>query len=550
MKKFTIQNMTINLNNDKEKNIISFLEDKDEKYILYSENNINENNIDNNIFIKFQFNQNINILPKKKLSDMNLKIINNDNLYSLSWNNNPVYYLKNSKNIKISDINLKPILSNGLLLYNKPKELGVNLDTRKNETNIVNDILQKKNNIDNCDSIKSINFSPPIINNNINIKKETEENNILLNSNESENIVENSVASNESKNIIENNVASNESENIVENNLASNESENIVENIVASNESENIIENSVASNESENIVENSVASNESENIIENNVGPQFNSKENLEKIVDISNMINKEKIDLDNKRNEIENNVFNLENLLVDFNKLFNSVNENNLNSNIQNDNKIIINNKSIDNSSSNNIKVTNTNKINNEFKNNSSSNNIKVTNTNKINNLSSNNIKVINNNIIKNNNSELNIDNTNKEYITKINYFNVIYRLNTIKLEQTNELNFLNLYKTNIVKNNIINKLNLSFALDSTNSSYLIMFFNQKYLINKVNNSIILTNLINKKTQLIKNKENFKLGLHDYMLYNESTLFIPMINKKIYDNKYGTSFNMYIPKN
>ena len=37
---------------------------------------------------------------------------------------------------------------------------------------------------------------------------------------------------------------------------------------------------------------------------------------------------------------------------------------------------------------------------------------------------------------------------------------------------------------------------------------------------------------------------------MYDYMLYNEGTLLIPMINKKIYDNYYGTSFNMYIPKN
>ena len=84
---------------------------------------------------------------------------------------------------------------------------------------------------------------------------------------------------------------------------------------------------------------------------------------------------------------------------------------------------------------------------------------------------------------------------------------------------------------------------------MENINSSYLIMYFNQKYLINKVDNTIILTNLSNKKYQIIKNKENFKLGLYDYMLYNDSTLLIPMINKKIFDNSYGTSYNMYVPK-
>ena len=40
-----------------------------------------------------------------------------------------------------------------------------------------------------------------------------------------------------------------------------------------------------------------------------------------------------------------------------------------------------------------------------------------------------------------------------------------------------------------------------------------MILFINQKYLINKVNNSIILTNLLNKQSIVIKNKDNFKLN-------------------------------------
>ena len=123
------------------------------------------------------------------------------------------------------------------------------------------------------------------------------------------------------------------------------------------------------------------------------------------------------------------------------------------------------------------------------------------------------------------------------------------MYKLITIKLEESTDLNFLNLYQSKILENNIINKSNISFELSNLNSSYLIIFFNQKYLINKNNNTIILTNLFYKKSQVIKNKENFKLGNYDYMLYNDCTLFIPVINKKIYDNNYGTSFNMYIPK-
>ena len=52
----------------------------------------------------------------------------------------------------------------------------------------------------------------------------------------------------------------------------------------------------------------------------------------------LKNSINEEKIDLDNKKIEIEKNAFNLENVLLDFNKLFQSINEN---KNVSKDNNI-----------------------------------------------------------------------------------------------------------------------------------------------------------------------------------------------------------------
>ena len=187
----------------------------------------------------------------------------------------------------------------------------------------------------------------------------------------------------------------------------------------------------------------------------------------------------------------MENNVFNLENVLMDFNKLFQSIHHNDLNQ------------KDIQQIEPQKIQLKS-----NEIKN-----------------------KII-----------------HKYYISKIQYLNIFYKLITIKLEYSNELNFLNLYQSSIIENNIINKSNISFELNNNNSSYLILFFNQKYLINKINNTIIVTSLSNKKSQLIKNKENFKLGNYDYMLYNDGCILIPMINKKIYDNNYGTSYNLYIP--
>ena len=106
-----------------------------------------------------------------------------------------------------------------------------------------------------------------------------------------------------------------------------------------------------------------------------------------------------------------------------------------------------------------------------------------------------------------------------------------------------------MNLYNSKIFKENIINKNNIAFQLENYNSSYLILFMNQKYLINKINNIIIVTNLFNKTTVTVKNKDNFKLGVNDYMLYNDSKLIIPMNNKKIFDNNYATSYNFYVPR-
>ena len=71
----------------------------------------------------------------------------------------------------------------------------------------------------------------------------------------------------------------------------------------------------------------------------------------------------------------------------------------------------------------------------------------------------------------------------------------------------------------------------------------------NHKFLINKINGNIVLTNIVNRNSQIIKNKEFFKILNYDFLLYNESTLIIPMTNKKIFDNNYGTSYNLYMPR-
>ena len=226
-----------------------------------------------------------------------------------------------------------------------------------------------------------------------------------------------------------------------------------------------------------------------------------------------------------------------MENILVDFNKLFQFIKKDNqdednksvnkLEENKVEEKKIIINTTAQE-------RITNIKNVNN---------------TNKITNIQKNE-KNEKKDIIKPINKEIIIPEKEYKFFSlKINYQNIFYKINAIKLDQSPDLNMLNLYKHEVPETNFINKTNLSFQLENNNSSYLIIFMNQKILLNKINNNIVFTNLINKNSQILKNKDNFKIGNYDFLIYNECTLIIPVTNQKIFDNNYGTSYNLYIPK-
>ena len=529
MKKFTIQNISFIVNNKDKINILCF-ENKDNKYILYSNNSLSDNSdemIDNNIFIKFEFNEIFQIMPKKRMNELFFTITTNNNIHTLLWNNNPVYYLKNSKNIIINNNILKLILSNGLLFHK--------------EKNIIDDILQNKKNInqnDNIDIFKSIHFSTNV-DNNINIKKidhlipihnEKDDNStsdLAEDKNDEKNNQVNSTSDlAEDKNDEKNDQDNSTSDLAEDKNHQDNSTSDLLE---EKNDQNNYTSDLVEEKNDQNnytsdlLEEKNDQNNYTFHLVEK-INNEVNSTSNLEKIKNITNIINEEKIDLSNKKTEIENNVFNLENVLMDFNKLFQSIHQ----KDTQSINTVSINAQSKDMSLIN-ASLKDTLSINAQSKDMLSKDTSSI-------------------NTVSKDMQLKDIKKIHKYYTSKIQYLNIFYKLITIKLEYSNELNFLNLYQSSIMENNIINKSNISFELNNNNSSYLILFFNQKYLINKVNHTIILTSLSNKKSQVIKNKENFKLGNYDYMLYNDGCILIPMMNKKIYDNNYGTSYNLYIP--
>jgi hypothetical protein len=225
-----------------------------------------------------------------------------------------------------------------------------------------------------------------------------------------------------------------------------------------------------------------------------------------------------------------------LENILVDFNKLFQFIKKDNqVEENKSEENKV--EDKKVNTEINTEVNIPTQERITN-IKN--------VNNINKITNIQKNDKK----DFIKPINKEIIIPEKEYNFFSlKINYQNIIYKINAIKLDQSSDLNMLNLYKHEVPETNFINKTNLSFQLENNNSSYLIVFMNQKILLNKINNNIVFTNLINKNSQILKNKDNFKIGNYDFLIYNECTLIIPVTNQKIFDNNYGTSYNLYIPK-
>ena len=156
------------------------------------------------------------------------------------------------------------------------------------------------------------------------------------------------------------------------------------------------------------------------------------------------------------------------------------------------------------------------------------------------------------NNQNIKSNelNDVNNVNNENLIFMKSIIYQNTNYKIPVIRILPTYNLNFSNLYKTKILESNIIQNFDLSIELSKDNLSYLIKLGTYKYLINKINNNIVLTNLFNKDSQILKNKDNFKLGNFDFILYNDCTLLMQVINKTYFDNNYSRTFNVYIPKN
>ena len=643
MKKLTIQSIAVVLNNKEKINIIC-LESKNEKYVIYSSLNLDEGDIDLNIFSKMEFKEDIQVTPKKKFNDSNLNIANN----KITYRNNDVYYLKNDKSIIINN-KLRPILLGGVLYEDKANNDLVNSILSKKSTapttsvtpppssdvkiielfNKESNSLLSKEEIENTE-MKKVELAKE---NNSNIQEDSEIKIIQLSSNsipyEESKIVE---IPKENNSIINNIEEASDIKIIqISNNALQQEAKTIdipddIHNIIKDNaESKNIEISNVNVDANTNVdsntnVKETLVHDKEEKVEEKNMKIEKLTPVNLKqkeesveisKIIDTPSDVNLEvkkeikeeeitKIrSIDLKQEEVSKDVVKKEEIQkltpVNINTLqkhpdvksvdklevkkieipkevmkpIEIIKESivNVNQKVDDVVKDIIEFKETKNEVLKNevLKSETVAKNNDKSDINNEMFNLQhiLSDFNKLfqsigNDKDTNIIKNVAN-VIKNNNEEP-ITITNKvttpvkskiptNYVVQFNYQNVNYKVNTLRLKESNNLNLSNLFTTKISEENIVDKYNLAFEIDKNNSSYLISFLNQKYLINKINNSIVVTNLLNRNSQIIKNKEYFKMANYDFILYNDCSLIIPMINKRIFDNNYGTAYNLYTPR-
>ncbi len=130
-----------------------------------------------------------------------------------------------------------------------------------------------------------------------------------------------------------------------------------------------------------------------------------------------------------------------------------------------------------------------------------------------------------------------------------EFNHLNKIYKIPCIELEESIVIDFKNLFINPIQPNNLILRNNLAIHIPKINKYYLTNITGNKFLIYRIKGMLIVTNIHNKTTKMVKNKENIKINGNDYYSINDSSILIPMVQKKFFDNQYGTSINTFIPR-
>ena len=133
--------------------------------------------------------------------------------------------------------------------------------------------------------------------------------------------------------------------------------------------------------------------------------------------------------------------------------------------------------------------------------------------------------------------------------HLIEFQHQNKNYRMPCMKLNSSNNLNFKNIFANVVSSSNMIQKPNMSMVIQEMNKYYLVQHMNVKYLFYRNPQMLIITQIQNRQSRVIKNKDMFKLGPFDYLLTNQASMIVPMEPKKYFDNHYGTTFQTFMPR-
>ena len=125
------------------------------------------------------------------------------------------------------------------------------------------------------------------------------------------------------------------------------------------------------------------------------------------------------------------------------------------------------------------------------------------------------------------------NIEKQSNKKMINVSFLDKKYLVQYHPLVSSN-INIYNIQKIRVLKENIIVNHTTSFLLENKNSSYYIEFKKNTYLINKIDNKVLLTKLQNKKTIILSNNQFFKILDNTYFITNNCTLLLSIENKKI----------------
>jgi hypothetical protein len=127
--------------------------------------------------------------------------------------------------------------------------------------------------------------------------------------------------------------------------------------------------------------------------------------------------------------------------------------------------------------------------------------------------------------------------------------HLNKNYKIPCLKLDSSMNLNFKQINQESISVNNNIEKENISIHVPEMNQYYLIKFKNTKFLLYRMNQTLIITNIQTKNSKIVKNKEMVRILSYNFILTNHASLLVPMEQKRFFDNHYGTTVSTFVPK-